>query len=283
MNFPYFKIREVWSHNLEEELIMLDASLFKFPVLSVDTEFPGCLLKTSKTASDDVRYANLKFNVEKSKMIQLGVTLSNERGTIFATWEFNFRFDVDEDRHSEDSIEFLKQHGIDFTRLKNDGIETERFSAAFSYMLSRHRNLHWVTFQGLYDLAYILHAVTLTPLPESAAEFAVLTQHVLGSVIDVKYMAKFCEGLHGGELGLQRLGDVLGIKRTGGSHNAGSDSLLTAKVLATMMMEFDMNPSIYEGCLYGLDITTQIRRYSCHVVPQYCYGVFEPVMLPRTV
>ncbi|KAJ8756054.1 hypothetical protein K2173_024601 [Erythroxylum novogranatense] len=262
MNFPYFKIREVWSHNLEEELIRMDASLFKFPVLSVDTEFPGCLLKTSKTASDDVRYANLKFNVEKSKMIQLGVTLSNERGTIFATWEFNFRFDVDEDRHSEDSIEF---------------------SAAFSYMLSRHRNLHWVTFQGLYDLAYILHAVTLTPLPESAAEFAVLTQHVLGSVIDVKYMAKFCEGLHGGELGLQRLGDVLGIKRTGGSHNAGSDSLLTAKVLATMMMEFDMNPSIYEGCLYGLDITTQIRRYSCHVVPQYCYGVFEPVMLPRTV
>ncbi|KAJ8765740.1 hypothetical protein K2173_014862 [Erythroxylum novogranatense] len=248
-------IREVWNGNFEEELVMLDAALYRFHVISVDTEFPGCILKTRRNETDDVRYKHLKFNVENSKLIQLGITLSDELGVVFVTWEFNFQFDVEEDKHSPDSIHFLKLCGIDFCRLKKEGIVMERFSPSFSHILRKHRNAQWVTFHGLYDLAHVLQAVTL--LPESVQEFAALVRLVFVSVVDVKYMARFCRGLQNGELGLQKLGECLAIARLGAAHNAGSDSLLTSLVYANMKLTLGINPSNYEGCLYGLDITTQ--------------------------
>ena len=39
-------------------------------------------------------------------------------------------------------------------------------------------------------------------LPNSTLEFSVMLERVFGSVYDVKYMARFCKGLMGGELGL---------------------------------------------------------------------------------
>ena len=44
----------------------------------------------------------------------------------------------------------------------------------------------WVTFHGLYDLAYIVKLLTQSPLPNTLCEFLCLVKNLLGSVYDVK-------------------------------------------------------------------------------------------------
>ncbi|KAF2306018.1 hypothetical protein GH714_009459 [Hevea brasiliensis] len=128
----------------------------------------------------------MKFNVDNMKIIQLGITLSDENGIIAGTWEFNFKF----------------------------LIETEVF-----YDPKSIEDLKWLTFHGLYDLAYMVKLVTKKPLPVSMLDFTEIIATVFGCcVLDVKYMARFYDDLHRGELGLEKLAKILGVKRVGGSH-----------------------------------------------------------------
>ena len=58
------------------------------------------------------------------KLIQLGLTLSDENGNLptcgtdkFCIWQFNFReFNISEDIFASDSVELLRQCGIDFKK-----------------------------------------------------------------------------------------------------------------------------------------------------------------------
>lgn len=68
----------------------------------------------------------MKVNVDATKVIQLGLTLSNANGNLphlgtnsCYAWQFNFRdFDVDKDLSNPASLELLKQQGIDFSKNK---------------------------------------------------------------------------------------------------------------------------------------------------------------------
>ena len=65
----------------------------------------------------------MKLNVELTKLIQIGITLSDKSGEYpknypYYTWQFNFKFDLEEDKYSEKSINLLKNSGIDFENLK---------------------------------------------------------------------------------------------------------------------------------------------------------------------
>jgi len=43
-------------------------------------------------------YKNIKNNVDNLKVIQVGITLSDENGEFpddFSTWQFNFKFDLE--------------------------------------------------------------------------------------------------------------------------------------------------------------------------------------------
>ncbi len=43
-------------------------------------------------------YKNIKMNVDNLKMIQIGITLSNEAGEFpegISTWQFNFKFNLE--------------------------------------------------------------------------------------------------------------------------------------------------------------------------------------------
>ncbi|KAF2324047.1 hypothetical protein GH714_006363 [Hevea brasiliensis] len=134
---------------------------------------------------------------------------------------------------------------------------TSFFSNMFTHVLSRHRDLKWLTFHGLYDLAYMVKLVTKKPLPVSMLDFTEIIATVFGCcVLDVKYMARFYDDLHRGELGLEKLAKILGVKRVGGSHQAGSDSLLTARVFARMKTMYGIEESRFVGFLYG--VTTRI-------------------------
>ncbi|CAN1141999.1 Poly(A) ribonuclease pop2 [Linum perenne] len=106
-------VRQVWNQNLRRELAILEQALPSYPVFTVDCEFPGFLLTTPRNATDDFRYNDLRRNVDQTHLIQLGITLSNHRGTVFQTWEFNFEFDLDKEVHTKETIKFLSGHGID--------------------------------------------------------------------------------------------------------------------------------------------------------------------------
>ncbi|KAJ4718958.1 Ccr4-associated factor [Melia azedarach] len=158
------------------------------------------------------------------KVIQLGMTLSDSNGNICSTWEFNFSdFDLKKDPHVESSIDLLRSNGLDFEKVKRDGIEGRVFVGKFLEILPRHRNLKWVTFHGLYDLAYMLKLLSGNPLPGSVFGFVKLTSGYFEYVYDIKFMARFCDGLMGGELGLNRAAKILNLERSGAAHNAGSD------------------------------------------------------------
>ncbi|KAF2291501.1 hypothetical protein GH714_024900 [Hevea brasiliensis] len=215
----------------------------------MDSEFPGFLRKTPRRSDELSAFADMKFNVDNMKIIQLGITLSDENGIIAGTWEFNFKFLIEtEVFYDPKSIEFLKESGIDFEELRINGIDQLFFSNMFTHVLSRHRDLKWLTFHGLYDLAYMVKLVTKKPLPVSMLDFTEIIATVFGCcVLDVKYMARLYDDLHRGELGLEKLAKILGVKRVGGSHQAGSDSLLTARVFARMKTMYGIEESRFVG------------------------------------
>ncbi|KAJ6435018.1 hypothetical protein OIU84_000290 [Salix udensis] len=168
------------------------------------------------------------FRLDAALLIQFGITVADVSGNIGGTWEFNLRFDLSRDLFVSQSIQFLQDNGVDFDRLRRDGIHFyDMFAQLLSRVVARHRNLCWVTFHGLYDLSHTLKTVTNKPLPPSVAAFASQLGIVFGDVVDIKYMARFCHGLRGGELGLAAIAKILKVERVGGAHQAGSDSLLT--------------------------------------------------------
>ncbi|TXG58019.1 hypothetical protein EZV62_015848 [Acer yangbiense] len=264
------KIRQVWGVNLDHELFLFDQTLRHHNLLSVDTEFPGFLRNTPRDAPETLRYSDLKFNIDNTELIQLGITLSDDYGNISSTWEFNFcDFDIDNEACNETSIDFLKKSGLDFERIRKDGIFMSVFRHKFLEILSVHANLKWVTFHGLYDLAYVLKLLSNNSLPLTVFDFVKEAAVYFTAVFDIKFIARFCKGLMGGELGLNRLACILTVDRRGEAHNAGSDSLLTACVFAKLKNVYRIEESNFDGFLYSVSPKIQSMRPKI-VVPHYC-------------
>ncbi|XP_060962307.1 probable CCR4-associated factor 1 homolog 10 [Cannabis sativa] len=109
-------IREVWNDNLDEEFALIRDIVDRFNYIAMDTEFPNIVLRPVGNFKNinDYNYQTLKDNVDMLKLIQLGLTFSDEDGNLptcgtdkFCIWQFNFReFDISEDVFASDSIEF---------------------------------------------------------------------------------------------------------------------------------------------------------------------------------
>lgn len=78
----YFRIREVWSHNLEEEFKQICLIVNDYPYVAMDTEFPGVVARPigDFKSSSDYQYQLLRCNVDLLKIIQLGLTFFNKEG-----------------------------------------------------------------------------------------------------------------------------------------------------------------------------------------------------------
>jgi CCR4-NOT transcription complex subunit 7/8 len=117
-------IREVWADNLEEEFDLIREIVDTLPYLAMDTEFPGVVVIPVGVFinSAEFHYQRLRTNVDLLKLIQLGLTFSHQDGNFptcgtdeHCVWKFNFReFNINVDVYAHDSIELLKQSGIDF-------------------------------------------------------------------------------------------------------------------------------------------------------------------------
>ncbi|XP_073526539.1 uncharacterized protein [Phyllobates terribilis] len=93
-------IREVWSHNLEEEFALIGDIVDNYPYVAMDTEFPGVVVQPvgNFRSVTNYNYKTLKDNVDMLKLIQLGLTFSDEMGNLptcgtnkYCVWQFNFR------------------------------------------------------------------------------------------------------------------------------------------------------------------------------------------------
>lgn len=113
------------------------------------------------------------------KMIQLGLTFSDAEGNLprinneLCVWQFNFReFRLQEDLYAQDSIELLKQSGIDFAQNESRGVSLEDFGALLVCSgVVLNEDVRWLTFHSGYDFGYLLRTVTAAPLPSTEADF----------------------------------------------------------------------------------------------------------------
>ncbi|CAK9782459.1 putative ccr4-not transcription complex, subunit 7 [Cutaneotrichosporon oleaginosum] len=253
---PDYGIREVWADNLEAEFQQLRVAVDQYPYISMDTEFPGIVARpigSFKTGSD-YHYQTMRCNVDMLKIIQLGVTLSDENGHSPEgyTWQFNFQFNLTDDMYAPESIELLKNSGIDFKRNEEDGIDVEYFGELLvTSGLVLFPNVKWVSFHSGYDFGYLLRILTCEPLPATENDFFKMLFVWFPCIYDIKHVVRSVKTLRGG---LQEIAESLGVQRIGPQHQAGSDSLLTASVFFRIRTNFFNNvldDSYYKNYLYG--------------------------------
>lgn len=262
--FNMSRIREVWAPNLEAEMRTIGDIIDKYPYVAMDTEFPGVVARpigTFKTSSD-YHYQTMRCNVDLLKIIQIGITLADEDGNFSQdgmTWQFNFKFSISEDMYAPESIELLQKSGFDFQRHEEMGITPNDFAALFiSSGLVLNTEVKWISFHSGYDFGYLVKLLSGESLPTSEDLFFELLRVWFPSCYDVKFMMRASKSLKGG---LQDLANDLGVQRIGTSHQAGSDSLLTASTFFKMKEVYfndALDDAEYNGKLYGLGQTFSI-------------------------
>ncbi len=218
---------------------------------AMDTEFPGVVARPvgNFRNAGEYHYQTLRLNVDMLKLIQLGLTFSDSKGNLprinneLCVWQFNFKeFSLSDDMYAGDSIELLKESGIDFAQIESRGIDVRRFGEQLTVSgVVLNEDVKWITFHAGYDFGYLLKVCTAAPLPADEAEFFHLLRLFFPTLYDIKYLMKFCNNLHGG---LNKLAETLDVERIGPQHQAGSDSLLTCATflkLVDKMFSMDIN------------------------------------------
>ncbi|KAH7420955.1 hypothetical protein KP509_13G032200 [Ceratopteris richardii] len=223
------RIRDVWRCNAAAEFKLIGNLKQEFSTIVIDTEFPGSLkldfLCSEQDSNEDSIYRTLKENVNMMKLIQVGITLVDNWGRLpmiegaYCVWQFNLcDFDMNNDIFVKASIQVLQNNGLE--------------SRTLGRLLLKHHlvfnpRMHYVCYQGDYDFAYVHEAVTGDQqLPSSLAEYTYSKISMFGRIFDVRCAQ--LQNFHT-SYGLQKFSDSLGVKRISGtSHQAGSDSLLTA-------------------------------------------------------
>lgn len=248
-------IIEVYKDNFTQEMRHLCSLLNEYNYIGIDTEFPG-IVYSLPTLADDFYYKTTKLNVDYLKLIQLGITLSNDKGEFpkpFHTWQFNFQFDITKDKSSQSSMNLLITSGINFNKLKTNGINHKVFFDQFknSGLVLNPRN-NWISFHGSYDFAYLLSNLLNGSLPETEKEFTKVLQLFFPNHYDIRILVKDKENLQGS---LNKLARYLDVVREGKIHQAGSDSMVTIDVFWKLINEgFISEETLIESknILYGI-------------------------------
>jgi len=264
MPLPTYEIRDVWANNLEAEIEHLRHLVDKYNYIAMDTEFPGVVARPigSFTSTSDYHYQTLRCNVDLLRIIQLGLTFSDSDGNVppnVCTWQFNFKFNLNEDMYAQDSIDLLIRSGIDFSKNEKEGIDVSDFGELImSSGIVLNDDVKWISFHSGYDFGYLLKVLTCKPLPSEESEFFESIRTYFPCIYDIKYLMKSCKNLKGG---LNDLADDLKIERIGPKHQAGSDSLLTSATffkMRSMFFENSIDDAKFLGVLYGLGATDNV-------------------------
>ena len=225
-------IIEVYEDNFIQEIKNISELLEKYNYIGMDTEFPGTVYYVNNITKD-FYFRTLKMNVDLLKLIQLGITLTNEKGEFpknypYHTWQFNFEFDKSTDKILPSSLNLLEKCGIDFNKLKRKGIKHKLFAEYFMISgLVLNPDITWISFHGCYDFGYLLKLLLNSKLPDSEKEFMELLNTYFINYYDIRTLVKGKDNLQGS---LSRLAQNLEVLREGKTHQAGSDSVVTIDV-----------------------------------------------------
>jgi len=254
------QIIDVWEYNFDAEMKKISSLLPHYPIISFDTEFPGIVGENGLQLPvlPYFSYRVVKTSVERTNLIQLGLTLSARNGDFpekATTWQFNFQFDIDYENYNGNSLDMLFDAGLDFEKHKTQGINPQKFAESMMTSgLVLNSEITWVCYHGIFDIAYVIRLLTGdTFLPATENEFKDQLALYMPHIIDVKKIGNKELKLEGG---LAKLGSNLGILRDGTIHQAGSDSLFTAKIYNRLMALYEKG-KIQEFCegLYGFEET----------------------------
>ena len=165
-------ILNVWKDNLHVEMRRISQLVRRYRYVGMDTEFPGVVAKpvaNFKSLSSFV-YQQLRCNVDILKIIQIGISLSDEQGNRpqpTNTWQFNFEFNLETEMYSQESIDLLIQARIDFKEHKRRGIRVEEFGEALMTSgLVLNEDVTWISFHSAFDFGYLVKILTCNMLPE---------------------------------------------------------------------------------------------------------------------
>jgi len=226
-------IMEVYEDNFIEQIKYIGDLLDEYNYIGMDTEFPGTVFHV-ENMTEDFYYKSLKKNVDKLKLIQLGITLTNDKGEYpnnspYHTWQFNLEFDKDTELYKDESMDMLKKCGINFDKLKKKGIKHNIFAQYFMVSnLVLNPDVHWVSFHGSYDFGYLLKLLINSDLPQTEDEFVNKLNLYFINFYDIRVMVKDNDNLF--KKSLKRLAEMLEVRREGQEHQAGSDSMVTIDV-----------------------------------------------------
>ena len=250
-------IIEVYKENFLKEIKILSELSEDYNYIGMDTEFPGTVFSINNM-SEDFYYKSLKTNVNKLKLIQLGITIMNEKGEYpknypYHTWQFNLEFDKNIDKYHPTSMNLLKQSGIDFEKLKKRGINHKIFAEyLMTSNLVLNPDIKWVSFQGSYDFGYLLRLLLGKELPEKEEDFIDLLDLYFMNYYDIRMLVKGYQNMQGG---LNRLAEQLNVQRLGMIHQAGSDSMITSDVFFKLIHEGYINENKlndFKNILHGI-------------------------------
>ncbi|KAL9691665.1 hypothetical protein QQ045_012090 [Rhodiola kirilowii] len=251
----YVHIRRVSKHNFHQEMEIIGylINYTAFCIVSIDTEYPGVLLSSNKheDRNPEAEYRMMKVNVSCTKLIQVGLTLSDYTGRLpvlggdnrMVVWEIAISdFDIRTYYSNKASIDMLRSRGLDFDFHRREGIDSKTLAQKMldiGLLENPSDNVTWVTFQGAYDFAYLIKAAEKR-LPETLEDFQLLVRYCFGTdVYDVKYMLKQYPFLFGG---LEAIAAKIGVQRVPAlGHQAGADSLLTQMVFEKLQKEYFMD------------------------------------------
>lgn len=197
-------IRDVWANNLEDEFRTIRKIVHNYPYVAMDTEFPGVVARPygEFKSNSDYQYQLLRINVDLLKIIQLGVTFQDchgEKPKNISTWQFNFKFNLQEDMFAQESIDLLTNSGIQFKKHEEDGIDPSYFAELLMTSgIVLNEKVNWLSFHSGYDFGYLLKLLSEEPLPEQESDFFELIRIYFPVIYDVKYLMKSCKNLKGG-------------------------------------------------------------------------------------
>ena len=253
-------IKEVYEDNFLEELKIISELIEDYNYIGMDTEFPGTVYNI-RNITNDFYYKTLKINVDSLKLIQLGISLTNENGEYpsnipYHTWQFNFKFDLNKDAYNEESVNLLKSSGINFEKLKKHGIKQNVFAEhLMTSGIILNPDIYWISYHGSYDFGYLLKLLTNENIPKIEDEFIKQLSLYFNNYYDVKILVKDLDYYFNG--GLNKLIYKLGVSRKGEMHQAGSDSLATIESFFTLKKYNIINKEKLEkfkNVLYGIGI-----------------------------
>eukprot|EP00927_Polykrikos_kofoidii_P077791 TRINITY_DN74697_c0_g1_i1.p1 TRINITY_DN74697_c0_g1~~TRINITY_DN74697_c0_g1_i1.p1 ORF type:complete len:547 (-),score=85.82 TRINITY_DN74697_c0_g1_i1:319-1725(-) len=155
-------------------------------MIAVDTEFPGFARDMPRQGSREAQYKALRDSVDVLQPIQVGMAVV-VNGCVVGAWNFNMRFDLAKDLHTQEAVVFLNAAGVDFQRHATEGVDAEVFGRSLVYSpfirfsddaggetvttCAPGEPPQWVTFAGFYDLGYLVKLLTNDRLPRDACGF----------------------------------------------------------------------------------------------------------------